>query len=69
LIKYDKLFARLATEGKTATYWLRQNGLHAATVNKLRKNELIRTDTVDHLCRLLRCQPGDLMEYVENESL
>ncbi|WP_040659054.1 helix-turn-helix domain-containing protein [Oscillibacter ruminantium] len=67
MITYDKLFAYLAANGKTATYWLRQNGFHAATVNKLRKNELIRTDTLNHLCRLLHCQPGDLMEYVEDE--
>lgn len=64
MIKYDKLFARLTGDGKTATYWLRQNGFHAATVNKLRKNELVRTDTIDRLCELLDCQPGDLMEYV-----
>lgn len=68
MIRYDKLFARLAEEGKSATYWLRQNGLHAATVNKLRKNELVRMDTIDHLCRLLACQPGELLEYVPDRE-
>ncbi len=68
MLKYDRLFSRLASEGKTSTYWLRQNGIHAATVNKLRKNELVRTDTIDHLCRLLNCQPGDIMEFVEEKN-
>ena len=67
MIKYDKLFARLTEEGKTATYWLRQNGLHPAVVNKLRKNELVRTDTIDRICECLDCQPGDIMEYVPEE--
>lgn len=63
MIKYDKLFALLEADGKSATNWLRQNGMHPAVVNKLRKNERINTDTVDRLCALLNCQPGDLMEY------
>jgi DNA-binding Xre family transcriptional regulator len=65
MIKYDKLFALLESQGKSATYWLRQNGVHPATVNKIRKNERINTDTIDRICALLDCQPGDIMEYTE----
>lgn len=64
MIKYSKLFALLESEGKSATNWLRQEGVHPSVVNKLRKNERVNTDTIDRLCRLLDCQPGDLMEYV-----
>ncbi|MEA4934970.1 MAG: helix-turn-helix transcriptional regulator [Lawsonibacter sp.] len=67
-LKYDKLFSLLQAKGHSATYWLRQNGLHAATVNKLRKNERINTDTIETLCRLLNCKPGDLMEYIPDEK-
>lgn len=62
-IKYGKLFSMLESRGHSATYWLRQNGVHPATVNKLRKNERVNTDTIAFLCRLLNCQPGDIMEY------
>lgn len=65
-IKYDKLFALLRAREQSATYWLRQQGLHPATVNKLRKDQTVTTDTIERLCRLLGCQPGDLMEYVED---
>jgi len=65
-IRYDKLFALLKERGHTATYWLRQQGIHAATVSKLRKNERINTDTIDRLCAVLGCQPGDIMEYVKD---
>ena len=64
-IKYDKLFIMLEQRGHSSTYWLRQNGIHAATVNKLKKNERVNTDTIEALCKLLNCQPGDIMEYVE----
>lgn len=66
MIKYDKLFALLEADGKSATNWLRQEGMHPSVVNKLRKNERVNTDTIDRLCSILHCQPGDLMEYVED---
>lgn len=71
-LKYDKLFQILKERGHSSNYWLRQNGIHSATVNKLSKNERINSDTINALCKLLNCQPGDIMEYVpdtpENES-
>ena len=68
-IRYDKLFALLKERGHTATYWLRQQGVHAATVSKLRKNERINTDTIERLCEMLDCQPGDIMEYIREEDV
>ena len=65
MIKYDKLFARLEADGKSSTNYLRQEGMHPSVVNKLRKNERVNTDTIDNLCRILHCQPGDILEYVE----
>ena len=66
-IKYDKLFALLAERGYSSTYWLRNQGLSPTIVNKLRKNERINTDTINRLCSLLKCQPGDIMEFEEDE--
>lgn len=68
MIKFNKLFSLLDAQGKSATHWLRQNGMHPSVVNKLRKNERVNTDTIDRLCELLNCQPGDLMEHVEGEQ-
>jgi len=68
LIKYDKLFELLKERGHSSNYWLRQNGLHSATVSKLRKNERINTDTINTICRLLNCQPADILEYVPDDS-
>jgi DNA-binding Xre family transcriptional regulator len=67
-ITYDRLFNLLEARGLSATYWLRQNGMHPSTVNKLRKGERVNTDTISLLCKLLNCQPGDIMEYVEDQE-
>lgn len=68
MIKFNKLFALLDAQGKSATHWLRQNGMHPSVVNKLRKDGRVNTDTINELCRLLNCQPGDIMEYVDGEN-
>jgi putative transcriptional regulator len=35
---------------------------------KTGKMKGIRFETLDAICRALRCQPGDLLEYVEDED-
>lgn len=69
MITYNKLFLLLESQGKSATNWLRINGMHPSVVNKLRKNERVNTDTIDRLCELLNCQPGDILEYVQDERV
>lgn len=47
------------------TYMLRkQKIMGEATVQKLRRNELVSWANIAVICRLLDCQPGDLLEYV-----
>ncbi len=35
------------------------------TTYKLRKGQLISWENINTICRLLNCQPGDILEYVE----
>jgi len=49
-------------------HYLRKNGIHAAVVDKLIKGGTIDTTTIANLCALLDCQPGDIMEFVPDES-
>ncbi len=40
--------------------------LSPATINKLRKNQIVTTDTIDKLCVFLSCQPEDILEFEPN---
>ena len=43
--------------------------LSESTVQKLRKRQSISWDNIEKICKLLNCQPGDLIEYVpDNET-
>ena len=68
-IKYDKLFALLKENGYT-TYKIRQDKLIGQGTLTAIKNGTGGLDarTIERLCRVLNCQPGDIMEYVEGDA-
>ena len=39
-----------------------------ATLQQLRHGELTSWKTIDTICYLLHCQPGDILEYVEETA-
>lgn len=48
--------------------WLRLNGLHPNTVDRLVKDGYVSTEIIERICSLLDCQPGDIMEYVPDSQ-
>lgn len=62
-IKFDKLWELLKRKNVNKQ-WLRNNGMHANTIAKLTKNENVTCEVICHLCDLLECQPGNILEYV-----
>lgn len=39
------------------------------SILKTGKAKAIRMSTLDSLCRELQCQPGDLLEFIDDEAL
>lgn len=63
--KFDVLEA-LKGAGIT-TYKIRQDKLLSeSTIQAFRRGEMVGMDNIGRVCRLLHCQPGDLLEYVED---
>lgn len=61
------ILAELKAAGYT-TYKLRQNKLLSEnTIQQLRSNELVSWANIARLCKLLNCQPGDILEYEEEQ--
>lgn len=65
--KFDVLEA-LKEKGFT-TYKLRKDGLLSeSTIQKLRNGQMVAVVNIDTICRLLCCQPGDILEYIPDEK-
>ncbi len=64
-IKYDKLFAMMKEKGLT-TYRIRmENIISQSALTALKNGKSVTTDTIAKLCKVLQCQPGDILEYEE----
>ena len=65
-IKLDQL---LLDRRMTLTELAERVGITIANLSVLKTNKAraIRFDTLDALCRVLRCQPGDLIEHHADE--
>lgn len=49
-----------------STYKLRKDKLIGeAQIQKIRKGDIASKETLNIICKLLNCQPGDILEYVE----
>ena len=68
-IKYDKLLNLMQSKGVTSYTMKKDNIIGQATFKKIKEGGNIDTRTIEKLCALLDCQPGDIMEYVENEEV
>lgn len=52
-----------------STYRMRKEKLLGeATLQKIRNKELLSWDNISTICKMLNCQPGDLMEYVPDNT-
>lgn len=63
-ITYNGLLEKMSERG--VKLHLRKGGVSPSILDKIEKGTGgLDARTIEKLCRLLHCQPGDLMEYVE----
>lgn len=49
-----------------STYKIRKEKIISqSTLQKFRNGEIVNADNMALICKLLKCQPGDIIEYVE----
>lgn len=68
-IVYKKLFDKLEKNGWT-TYRIRKEKLIGQATLTALKNGTggLDSKTINKLCEVFQCQPGDLMEYVPDDK-
>lgn len=64
MIVYHDILARLASCGWPTTRLQRERMISNGTIIQIRAGKPITTATLDTICRLCRCQPGDLLSWV-----
>ena len=68
-ICYNKLIELLKAKGYTTYKIRKENIMSQSAWQKIRTGTGdIDTRTIAKLCKILECQPGDIMEYVPDEG-
>ena len=68
MIIYDSLWNVMKEKGISQYALIKKYGVSPAQITRLKRNESVSTHTINMFCRILRCQVGDIMQYVEVED-
>ena len=66
MISYDRLWDVLKEKGISQYALIKKYGISPGQITRLKRNESVSTHTIETFCRILQCQVGDIMEYIED---
>lgn len=67
MIAYYKLLDYLNRNKISKEKFRKMIGIAPSTMAKISKNEPISLSVIDRICYELKCQPGDIIEHIEQE--
>ncbi len=67
MINYAPLFKTMK-ERKISSYRLEKMGFSRATYYSIQKGNSVSTNTINQLCKLLKCDVSDVMQYIDEEE-
>lgn len=65
MIAYDNLWKTMKDKGVTQYTLIKKYHISPGQITRLKRNESVSTHTIDVFCKILHCQVGDIMEYIE----
>lgn len=63
------ILAALKEAGYSSARIRQEKLIGQATLQQLRHGELVSWATINTICQLLDCQPGDILEYVPEDNI
>lgn len=69
MLKYKINILESLKEAGYNTYYLKVNNIFGQqTLSNIRSGKIVGPKTLDQICSLLKCQPGDILEWVEDDG-
>ena len=63
------IMAELKKKGYSSTKIREEKLIGQSYLQQIRHGELVSWKTIDTICSLLECQPGDLIEFVKEDGV
>lgn len=65
MINYNPFWETLKKSGESTYTLIQKHNISSSTIDRLRNNKGISTQTIDDLCRILKCKVENILEYTE----
>lgn len=69
MIVYDRILERLKDAGYTTYRLAKERIISQSTLDSIRKGKPITTTTIDTICSLCGCDPGDILKHIKEEEI
>ena len=68
-VNYKKLFHLLIEKEMSNSDLQKQAGFSANIITRLKKNEYVKLQTIESICKVFNCKVDDILEFVANEDI
>lgn len=68
MISYDGLWATMKQKGISQYTLIKKHNVSPGQLTRMKRNESVSTHTIEIFCKILDCQPGDIMKYIPDEE-
>ncbi|MCK9456194.1 MAG: helix-turn-helix transcriptional regulator [Candidatus Riflebacteria bacterium] len=67
-VSYKKLFHMLIDRNMTAAELQKEAGYSANITTRMRRDEYVSLESMEKICRVLKCKVDDIVEFVYDED-
>jgi DNA-binding Xre family transcriptional regulator len=63
-VSYKRLFHLLIEKEMTTAQLMHQAGFSANIITRLKRNEYVSMESLEHICRVMSCGVDDILDFV-----
>ena len=67
-VSYKKLFHLLIEKEMSNADLQKQSGFSANIITRLKRNEYVKLQTIESICKVLNCRVDDILEFTEGKK-
>ena len=67
-ISYNKLWKRLIDQNLTKMEMMHRSKISSNVLARLGKNKPVSMESMEKICRTLKCDIGDVMEFIPDDA-
>ena len=68
MLVYDSFWRTLKQSGESTYTLIKNHHISSSTIDRLRRNKPLNTTTINDLCRILKCDVSQILNYVPSDE-